>query len=169
MKNRDNRVEPAQQNTADIEGYWFEDKGGTQIAVWECGADRQSQPHTHPFDEYMVCIEGEYTALLEGQEKVLRAGDELFIPKGVEQAGRVKAGTRTLHVFGGKRITSSRDKQGEGKPRLGYRLITGRDDAEFCKRVSQLLAEGYELHGSPSVTYNGSEVIAAQALVLADK
>lgn len=49
---------------------------------------------------------------------------------------------------------------------LPYKLITGPDDAEFCKRVSALLEYGYELHGSPALTFNGSQVIAAQALVL---
>lgn len=51
---------------------------------------------------------------------------------------------------------------------LRYRLITGPDDAEFCARVSSLLARGYRLHGSPTVTFDGLRVIAAQALVLAD-
>ncbi|WP_067827127.1 DUF1737 domain-containing protein [Nocardia inohanensis] len=51
------------------------------------------------------------------------------------------------------------------QPRLRYRLITGPDDATFCERISGLLDEGYQLYGSPSVTYNGSSVIAAQALV----
>lgn len=49
---------------------------------------------------------------------------------------------------------------------LPYRLITGPDDAEFCERVSALLQYGYELHGSPALTFDGSRVIAAQALVL---
>ncbi|WP_258395599.1 DUF1737 domain-containing protein [Micromonospora saelicesensis] len=49
---------------------------------------------------------------------------------------------------------------------LGYRLITGPDDAEFCSRVSVLLDQGYQLHGSPALTFNGERVIAAQALVL---
>lgn len=49
---------------------------------------------------------------------------------------------------------------------LGYRLITGPDDAEFCARVSGLLGQGYQLHGSPALTFNGERVIAAQALVL---
>ncbi|MEV0293020.1 DUF1737 domain-containing protein [Nocardia sp. NPDC050710] len=48
---------------------------------------------------------------------------------------------------------------------LRYRLITGVDDDEFCKRISALLDEGYALHGGPAVTYNGAQVIAAQALV----
>lgn len=30
--------------------------------------------------------------------------DELFIPKGSAQGGRVKAGTRSIHAFGGQRI-----------------------------------------------------------------
>lgn len=49
---------------------------------------------------------------------------------------------------------------------LGYRLITGPDDAEFCARVSALLDQGYQLHGSPALTFDGERVIAAQALVL---
>ncbi|WP_084515169.1 DUF1737 domain-containing protein [Nocardia acidivorans] len=50
--------------------------------------------------------------------------------------------------------------------RLRYRLITGPDDATFCERISALLDEGYQLHGSPSVTFNGANVIAAQAVIL---
>ncbi|MGC5309408.1 DUF1737 domain-containing protein [Micromonospora zamorensis] len=49
---------------------------------------------------------------------------------------------------------------------LGYRLITGPDDAEFCARVSALLDQGYRLHGSPALTFDGERVIAAQAVVL---
>jgi hypothetical protein len=51
-------------------------------------------------------------------------------------------------------------------PRLAYRLLTGPDDDAFCRRVSQALAEGYRLYGSPALTFNGERVIAAQALVL---
>ncbi|MDM8523493.1 DUF1737 domain-containing protein [Desulfococcaceae bacterium HSG8] len=52
--------------------------------------------------------------------------------------------------------------------KLGYRLITGKDDAEFCKRISKLLEEGYSLYGYPSCTFNGLDVIAAQAVILED-
>ncbi|AFU04264.1 DUF1737 domain-containing protein [Nocardia brasiliensis] len=48
---------------------------------------------------------------------------------------------------------------------LRYRLITGVDDATFCERISALLDQGYQLHGSPAVTFNGTDVIAAQALI----
>lgn len=50
--------------------------------------------------------------------------------------------------------------------RLSYRLVTGPDDRSFCERISAALAEGYVLHGSPAATFNGSQVIVAQALVL---
>lgn len=52
--------------------------------------------------------------------------------------------------------------------RQAYRLITGADDAEFCRRVSTALENGYELYGSPSITFNGQHVVAAQAVVLPD-
>ena len=50
--------------------------------------------------------------------------------------------------------------------KLSYRLITGPDDRAVCERISAALAEGYELHGSPAATFNGTSVIVAQALVL---
>jgi len=46
-----------------------------------------------------------------------------------------------------------------------YRLLTGSDDDKFCRRVSEALALGYVLHGSPAATFDGSSVIVAQALV----
>ncbi|WP_245239739.1 DUF1737 domain-containing protein [Methylobacterium variabile] len=48
---------------------------------------------------------------------------------------------------------------------LPYRLITGKDDAAFCRRISEALALGYRLYGSPSCTFNGTDVIVAQAVV----
>jgi len=50
--------------------------------------------------------------------------------------------------------------------KLSYRLITGPDTRDFCERISSALAEGYVLHGSPAATFNGTEVIVAQAIVL---
>ncbi|WP_446211779.1 DUF1737 domain-containing protein [Micromonospora sp. IBSANI012] len=50
--------------------------------------------------------------------------------------------------------------------RLRYRLLTGPDDADFCRRVSEALADGYRLHGSPAITFDGERVVVAQAVVL---
>jgi hypothetical protein len=55
------------------------------------------------------------------------------------------------------------DQPPEGLPR--YRLLTGPDDAKFCHRVSEALELGYRLHGSPAATFNGDQVIVAQALL----
>ncbi len=52
--------------------------------------------------------------------------------------------------------------------KLNYRLLSGKDDSSFCERVSTLIEEGYILYGSPSCTYNGKDVIVAQALILPD-
>ena len=46
-----------------------------------------------------------------------------------------------------------------------YRLLTGPDDHAFCERVSAALALGYRLYGSPAATFNGEQVIVAQAVL----
>ena len=50
--------------------------------------------------------------------------------------------------------------------RLRYRLLTGPDDKNFCVRVTEALDEGYELYGSPAMTFDGERVVVAQAVVL---
>lgn len=48
-----------------------------------------------------------------------------------------------------------------------YRLITGTDDSAFCHRVTQALNKGWELHGSPTVSFDAAKgmPICAQAVV----
>jgi hypothetical protein len=46
-----------------------------------------------------------------------------------------------------------------------YRVLTGPDDAAFCHRVSEALALGWRLYGSPAATFNGQSVILAQGLL----
>jgi hypothetical protein len=47
-----------------------------------------------------------------------------------------------------------------------YKMLTGIDDSEFCSKVSAHLKDGYELYGSPTMTFNGKNVIVGQAVVL---
>jgi hypothetical protein len=49
---------------------------------------------------------------------------------------------------------------------LRYRMLTGPDDRSFCERVSAALGEGYQLHGGPTLTFDGQRVIVGQAVVL---
>lgn len=70
-----------------------------------------------------------------------------------------------------KTAAKAAPKAAKAKPEAprAYCLITGPDDVTFCDRVSAKIANGYELYGSPSVTFNGKTVIAAQALVFKKK
>lgn len=48
-----------------------------------------------------------------------------------------------------------------------YRILTGPDDASFCHRVSEALNKGWELYGSPALTYDPEQkrVVCGQAVV----
>ena len=46
-----------------------------------------------------------------------------------------------------------------------YRYLTGKDDVNFCARVTKALNEGYELYGSPTMTFNGTDVIVGQVIM----
>ena len=48
-----------------------------------------------------------------------------------------------------------------------YRFITGPDTAAMCHRVTAALNAGWELHGSPALTFNQTtgETYAGQAVV----
>jgi len=50
-----------------------------------------------------------------------------------------------------------------------YRLLTGKDDAEFCRRVSEAIALGYQLYGSPAAAFNGDHLVVAQAVLWPDR
>lgn len=47
-----------------------------------------------------------------------------------------------------------------------YKMLTGVDDSSFCDKVVAHLENGYELYGSPAITFNGKDNIVAQAVVL---
>lgn len=45
-----------------------------------------------------------------------------------------------------------------------YSFMTGQDDETFCKRVSERLNNGWQLYGSPTLTFDGKTAIAGQAV-----
>ena len=47
-----------------------------------------------------------------------------------------------------------------------YKMLTGIDNPEFCAKVRLHLDNGYELHGSPVMAFNGKDIIVGQAVVL---
>ena len=48
-----------------------------------------------------------------------------------------------------------------------YRYITGPDDAAFCHRITEALNRGWQLYGSPTLTYDAEQkrVICGQAII----
>jgi len=47
-----------------------------------------------------------------------------------------------------------------------YRYLTGVDDASFCHRVTEALSKGWQLYGSPALTFDSAKgrVICGQAI-----
>ena len=110
MKNPLNKIASTSQYTEDIEGYVFDGRDGSQVAFWKCSKDRKSGEHTHEYDEYTLVVEGQYTLLIGDKTIPLSAGQEYHIKKGVTHSGEGVAGTRTIHVFGGKRAKRENER-----------------------------------------------------------
>ena len=47
-----------------------------------------------------------------------------------------------------------------------YKMLTGIDNSDFCAKVRLHLDNGYALHGSPVMAFNGKDIIVGQAVVL---
>jgi hypothetical protein len=47
-----------------------------------------------------------------------------------------------------------------------FKMLTGIDNSEFCAKVRLHLDNGYALHGSPVMAFNGNDIIVGQAVVL---
>lgn len=47
-----------------------------------------------------------------------------------------------------------------------FKMLTGIDNSEFCAKVRLHLDNGYSLHGSPVMAFNGKDIIVGQAVVL---
>lgn len=108
MKSVKNRIASASEHTRAIEGFVFDGADGSQMAFWRAEQDAVTAEHVHAFDEYFIVVEGTYFLTLDGRDVRVDAGQEYFIPKGTRIAGRVLAGTRTIHAFGGPRAERAR-------------------------------------------------------------
>lgn len=103
MKRPANKIATSSQSTPGVEGYVFDGADGSQMAFWTCRETAVSAPHVHDYDEYFMVVQGCYTLIVEGRRIPVKAGEEYVIPKGLWHGGEPLAGTRTIHVFGGRR------------------------------------------------------------------
>jgi mannose-6-phosphate isomerase-like protein (cupin superfamily) len=109
MKQPANRIAVSNQATPGVEGYVFDGRDGSQMAFWSCRETAASAAHVHDYDEYMLVVQGCYTLIIDGERIPVKAGEEYFIPRGVEHSSDVLAGTRTIHAFGGHRADRAQD------------------------------------------------------------
>lgn len=104
-----NRIALTSQFTDDVEGYVFDGVDGSQVAFWTAKSNRTSTEHAHEFDEYILVVEGRAVVTTTDGQTVLTAGMEMVIPRGTTQRMAVTEGTRTIHVFAGKRARRERE------------------------------------------------------------
>ena len=50
--------------------------------------------------------------------------------------------------------------------RKSYRFLSGVDNADFCQRVSDVLADGYVLYGNPVMVMDKDVRVVGQAVIL---
>jgi quercetin dioxygenase-like cupin family protein len=102
MRNPANAIDPGMQSEG-VQGYVFDGADGSQMAFWTTSFSGKSTQHIHPYDEYLVVVQGQCTVIIDGESNILDSGDELHIPAGIPHSTRFQAGTRTIHAFGGQR------------------------------------------------------------------
>jgi quercetin dioxygenase-like cupin family protein len=103
MKNPKNIIHRDSHYVAGLDGFVFDGADGSQIALWSCRTAGTASEHSHPYEEYIVTVQGEYILHMDGKKISLKPGQECLIPKGVKHFGERVANTRTIHAFGGKR------------------------------------------------------------------
>jgi quercetin dioxygenase-like cupin family protein len=71
--------------------------------------------HSHNVEEAITILEGEATAIIDGQEYPVRAYDTTFVPPGVPHHFRNDSGRvmRFLWVYGGTRVTRTYAETGQ--------------------------------------------------------
>lgn len=102
MRNPRNAIDPAMQSDG-VEGYVFDGADGSQMAFWTTSVSGKSAEHTHPYDEYLVILQGRCTVIIDGEKTTLNPGDEYHIPADVPHSTTFESDTRSIHAFGGQR------------------------------------------------------------------
>jgi uncharacterized protein YndB with AHSA1/START domain len=105
LKQPGNRVAPAPGLPQGAEGYLFDGEGGVQVLFAQAGVDTDIPEHILDFDEHVIVLEGTYTLRIGSENEIrVERGQELVVPKGGKVSGRLTAGTRTIHAFGGRNL-----------------------------------------------------------------
>lgn len=103
MKREQNKIDNSLSFNKTKEGYFFEGKDGVQMVIWTYRDDTTTDNHIHRYDEYVVCVNGQYKLNINEEEIILNPGDEYFVPANTLHKSFSASGTRTIHSFDGKR------------------------------------------------------------------
>ena len=98
-----NQVAGSQQIPG-VEAYVFKGADGTELTLCHAKADAEAGESWREVDEYLVVLEGGYVVRINGMDIELGPGREFVIPRGARVSGRFKAGTRTIHALGGRKL-----------------------------------------------------------------
>ncbi len=112
LQNKKNLIHTDSHYVAGLEGYVFDGADGTQVIFWDGHEAGTAEEHSHPYDEYIVTVQGEYTLHMGGKRISLKPGQEALIPEGTKHYGERIAHTRTIHAFGGKRAVRESEFKG---------------------------------------------------------
>lgn len=69
------------------------------MAYWRIEKGHQLPEHSHPHEQVVNMLEGEFELILDGQSHHLVAGDVLVIGSNVPHAGKATQNARILDVF----------------------------------------------------------------------
>ncbi len=69
------------------------------VAHWEIDANCPLPEHSHPHEQILNMMEGEFELTLDGTPHHLKAGDVLVIPGGVPHAGRSITDCKIIDVW----------------------------------------------------------------------
>jgi uncharacterized cupin superfamily protein len=79
--------------------YYAAEDGSVMVGVWECAPCKLSID-SFPVSEFMSVISGTLTVTNDdGSEEIFRAGDTLFVPKGIKSSWQVKEKLRVFYVI----------------------------------------------------------------------
>jgi quercetin dioxygenase-like cupin family protein len=112
MKNPKNLIHSESHYVAGVEGFVYDGADGSQIVLWTCSDPGTAAEHSHPYDEYIATVQGEYILHMGGKSVSLKPGQEALVPKGTKHYGERIARTRTIHAFGGKRAVRRSEFKG---------------------------------------------------------
>jgi quercetin dioxygenase-like cupin family protein len=112
LRNPKNRIHAESHYVSGLDGYVFDGADGSQIILWTGREAGTAEEHSHPYDEYILTVQGEYTLHIGGRKIPLRPGEEYLVPKGTKHFGERIAHTRTVHAFAGKRAVRESEFKG---------------------------------------------------------